>query len=246
MDKLFVIGDVHGERLKLERLLQEWKPDSEQLVLLGDLVDRGPDSYGVVKLARALHETYGAVIIGGNHDQMLLDWLAAPEYRYYYSQGGRETIDSFFKESLTFTYYPHHVAKRFLDTFPEEIAFLKELPDYFEWGDFACVHAGVDLTYLDWRETSSVDFKWIREDFHYGTNLSNTTFVFGHTPTKSLNANQSDDVWVSTCGTKIGIDGGAVFGGLLHGLKLHADGQNQVLSLTSDHEMVRKELVVQR
>jgi serine/threonine protein phosphatase 1 len=53
-DELFVVGDVHGERMMLETLLQSWRPDRQRLVMLGDLVDRAPDSYGVVHMARKL------------------------------------------------------------------------------------------------------------------------------------------------------------------------------------------------
>lgn len=241
----FVIGDVHGKLDMLERLLMEWNPDNEKLILLGDLIDRGPDSYGVVTLARKLKEVYGAEIVGGNHDQMFIDWLNLPESFYYYSQGGAVTIDSFFKEPTAYVYRPEHIAKRMLEMFPKEIAFLSELKDYAEWRDYVFVHAGVELTYLDWRETSAVDFRWMRGDFHYENNHTGKTFIFGHTPTRFLNPDGSADVWLSPCKTKIGIDGGAVFGGRgrLHGLKIDEDNLLNVHSVSSELEVETKHLL---
>lgn len=240
--KRFVIGDIHGELEKLDTLLSQWNVDNERLVFLGDFVDRGPNSYGVVERVRQLHEAYGADVVGGNHDQMLLDWLERPESYYYYGQGGGKTIDSFFGESLTHLYTPDHLAKRIKKEFPETIAFLEGLPNYLEWRDFVFVHAGVDLTYLDWRETNKPDFRWIREDFHYKPNKTGKTILFGHTPTFYLNKDKSFDVWVSPCGTKIGLDGGAVFGGNLHGLKINTAKDMTLHTLTADNQL--KELAL--
>lgn len=227
--KRFVIGDIHGELEKLDMLLSAWNADNERLVLLGDFVDRGKDSYGVLKRVHELSKLYGAQAVSGNHDIMLLDWLEKPENSYYYSQGGAQTVNSFFPatdlESAVYNYTPEHLARRMKEEFPELISFIKDLPAYIEWRDYVFVHAGVDLTYLDWRETNQVDFRWIREDFHYEPNNTDKTFIFGHTPTMFLNEDQSKDVWLSPCKTKIGLDGGAVFGGHLHGLKIDPSGE---------------------
>ncbi len=72
--RTLIVGDVHGCREELEDLLHEsgWE-EGDQLVLVGDLVAKGPDSLGVVRLAREL----GARAVRGNHDQHCLKWWDA-------------------------------------------------------------------------------------------------------------------------------------------------------------------------
>ena len=226
MDKIFAVGDIHGELNKLNTLLTKWNPDNQQLVLLGDLIDRGADSYGVVHLARHLTDTYGAKVVMGNHEELFLSWLDAPdcEKDLYYPQGGRETIHSFFDQRITFTHLPSTVANMLKSQFADDLAFIRNLPYYYDWKDHVFVHAGVNFVHDDWRDTRNSDFCWIRRDFHYKPNHTDKIFVFGHTPTPILNPDKSNDIWFSPCKTKIGIDGGAVFGGDLHGLLVTPDG----------------------
>lgn len=88
---------------------------------------------------------------------------------------------------------------------------------YFQWANYIFVHAGVDLTKTDWKETSPHDFLWIREPFHQGQNKTGKTIVFGHTITPSLYGDlETTRLWISD--HKIGIDGGGVFGGSVHGV----------------------------
>jgi predicted phosphodiesterase len=72
--RTLIVGDVHGCREELEDLLEEsgWE-EGDQLVLVGDLVAKGPDSLGVVRLMRKL----GALAARGNHDQHCLKWWDA-------------------------------------------------------------------------------------------------------------------------------------------------------------------------
>ncbi len=72
--RTLIVGDVHGCREELEDLLEEsgWE-EGDQLALVGDLVAKGPDSLGVVRLMRKL----GALAVRGNHDQHCLQWWDA-------------------------------------------------------------------------------------------------------------------------------------------------------------------------
>ena len=72
--RTIIIGDVHGCRIELEALLDRVGFTSgDQLVFVGDLVARGPDSLGVLDVARRT----GAIVVRGNHEQKLLDWRNA-------------------------------------------------------------------------------------------------------------------------------------------------------------------------
>jgi hypothetical protein len=71
MQQTIIVGDVHGCRRELEQLLDRTRFSSgDRLVFVGDLIARGPDSLGVLDVARRT----GAVIVRGNHEQKLLDW----------------------------------------------------------------------------------------------------------------------------------------------------------------------------
>lgn len=233
MDTIFAIGDPHGELAILKTLLKKWNSDNELLVITGDLVDRGADSYGVLRLAKKLVEEYGAKVLMGNHDKMFLDFLEDPleQYELTYPQGGIQTINSFFDKSVALSYLPEHIAKLINEQFASEIQFLKERPYFYENGNHVFVHAGVNLDLSDWKNTSPEEMCWIREPFHYGKNDSGKIFVFGHTVTSFLNKDESRNVWISPCRTKIGIDGGAVFKGFLHGLRIGNDQHYEVCSV---------------
>jgi hypothetical protein len=71
MGRTLIVGDVHGCRAELEALLDGTKfTTGDQLVLVGDLVARGPDSLGVLDVARRV----GALLVRGNHEEKLLCW----------------------------------------------------------------------------------------------------------------------------------------------------------------------------
>lgn len=238
----FVIGDVHGCYTKLKKLLNYWNPDSEQLIFIGDLIDRGEQSRDVVQLAMKLKEEYGAIVIGGNHEDLFLDWLDAPlqQMSFYYMVGGEQTLTSFYNQELVQTLSPEKLAERMQQDFHKEIEFLRSLPDYVEQGEYLYVHAGVDLTLADWKNSGKLFFRSIREPFHNGTNHTGKTIVFGHTPTRRLHKDKRDDIWTSHCQTKIGIDGAAVFGGKLHGLRIKGNGDFDLFSIDSENDVTTK------
>lgn len=238
----FVIGDVHGCYTKLKKLLTYWNPDSEQLIFVGDLIDRGEHSRDVVRLAMKLKQNYGAAIIGGNHEEMLLEWLDSPMQHtsFYYTVGGEETLASFYNKELVQSHHPEKLAEQMQQDFHEEIKFLRSLPDYIEVGSYLYVHAGVNLNLADWKNSGKQFFRTIREPFHQGDNQTGKTIIFGHTPTRRLHPDKRDDIWTSSCKTKIGIDGAAVFGGKLHGLHVKGNGEYQLYSIEGNNKATTK------
>lgn len=241
MDKLFVIGDVHGEVTMLQTLLKYWDQTSEQLVILGDGIDRGENPLDVIRLFMKLQEA-GAKIIKGNHEAMLLEWLDNPrENNHYLTNGGLVTIASLV-ENYQDMNNVFQLIRKIREDYQKEIAFLTELPLYYEWQQYLMVHAGVDSYLHDWRKTEDTVFYWVRESFYHAKNETGKTIIFGHTPTKLLNKNGSSAVWVSPCKTKIGIDGGAVYGGQLHGLKVD-DHRISVVSVNPRQEVVETSLM---
>lgn len=223
--RVFAIGDVHGQINQFKEILTHWNEEDEQLVLLGDLGDRGENPRACFELARELVVNKGAVCLKGNHEEMLLDFLNRPQHAasLYEMNGGSATIQSFLNmEEGKFDAIELSAAIQSKYTWLKP--FIESLPLMFEWGEYVFVHAGVDLTLDNWRETSSRDFVWIREGFYDQPNHTNRTFIFGHTVTAMLHENRHNtDIWDSKDG-KIGIDGGAVYGGTLHGIVLDEEG----------------------
>jgi serine/threonine protein phosphatase 1 len=132
--RLIAIGDIHGCRNALDALLEGICPTSEDtIVTLGDYIDRGPDSCGVIeRLCRLSEETHLVPLIG-NHEQMMLDVLHgdAP-YQSWFPHGGVATLDSYeFVGDLDFL--PEH-----------HRAFLDSLVDYYETETHFFVHANYD------------------------------------------------------------------------------------------------------
>lgn len=223
-NKYFVVGDVHGQITMLEKLLKYWKPEDEQLLFLGDLADRGENSKATIERAYELVQNEDAIVIKGNHDQMLELFLEEPsEYvNLYYMNGGGSTVNSLLGKDMKKESFEES-AKEIQKQYPWLLPFLKSLPLKHEWEDYLFVHAGVDLQKENWRDSSNRDFVWIREGFYDQPNTSGKTILFGHTVTATLNSgNNNFDIWKSGDGL-IGIDGGAVYGGKMHALVLTKD-----------------------
>lgn len=203
--RTFVIGDVHGCLDPLRRLMERipWEPDADRLVFVGDYIDRGPDSKGVVDYILQLRGLGGAVrCLLGNHERMLLDFLAERNQQLYMVNGGMRTLESYRDPSRGWS----------PDAIPaEHIVFYRSLEPYLELPDCFVVHAGfrpgvpLDLQ-------SQEDLTWIREPFIYSDCDFGKPVVFGHTPFYEPYVDRH----------KIGIDTGAVYGGKLTCLELPA------------------------
>lgn len=132
--RLIAIGDIHGCSVALRALLDEIDPQRDDvLVTLGDYVDRGPDSRGVIDMLIELGERTQLVALMGNHEEMMLDVLSGDQPHHgWLKYGGVETLESYgFDGSLDFLPPAH---QRFLDS----------LGDYFLADDFFFTHAAYD------------------------------------------------------------------------------------------------------
>ena len=241
--KYFVVGDIHGCIRQLNKLLNEWSPEKGRLVFLGDYVDRGEDSLAVIQTVQQYVHEHGAIALGGNHEQLFLDWLEDPvEADVFVMNGGVQTIDSFL-QNRGLSWSNKEVTEAIQEEFSSEIAFLRSLPNYFEDEHHVFVHAGVDFRLDDWRAGSDNSFRWIREEFYHRPNTSGKTIVFGHTPTCNIHPGRLNcDIWRSPCDSKIGIDGGAVFGGFLHGIVIENGQLQQVYSISSSLECIYRQV----
>ncbi|HNY51667.1 MAG TPA: metallophosphoesterase family protein [Smithella sp.] len=206
MSKIFAIGDIHGCLEKLEELMKKMVVDRQEdtLVFIGDYIDRGKSSRGVVDYLIRLQSEYQNVIcLRGNHEQMFMDYLDGVNEGLYLGNGGRSTLESY--GILRSDDIEERKAK-----IPEKhMNFFQSLLPYYETDHFIFVHAGLRPE-LPLRDQAIDDLLWIRFEFIENENDFGKTVVFGHTPMKNLLINKN----------KIGIDTGAVYGGTLTGVEL--------------------------
>ncbi|MEH6790777.1 metallophosphoesterase family protein [Parasphingorhabdus sp.] len=219
--RVYAIGDVHGRNDLLLQLIEKIIEDDgardkveSEIIFLGDLVDRGPDSAGVLDTAMQLKAELGNVrFLMGNHEEVYLAAATGDEksVRFFNRIGGRETILSYdisLKEYIELDIA--QLAQRIPALFPRHhVDFVAGFEDKIIIGDYAFVHAGVRPgVALDQQRTK--DLRWIRDDFLAAEDAHEKVIVYGHTI--------SDEV--VEAGNRIGIDTGAYHSNKLTALAL--------------------------
>ena len=167
MPRYIAITDIHGELQKLESVLSQIniKPD-DVFVFMGDYIDRGPDSKGVVDRIIEQSETNKCIYLIGSHEYALLHSPSDDYYRYLFDNyGGPATIRSY---------------GSFDNIFRIHGDFLKSLKFYYLTDKYLFVHAGINPAYpLD--EQDEVDLVYIRGKFIYSKHKLPQQIIFGHT-----------------------------------------------------------------
>jgi serine/threonine protein phosphatase 1 len=194
--RTFVIGDIHGCAATLRRLVDEklhLLPD-DRLYLLGDLVDRGPDSKGVLDFIFDLRER-GLTVnsVRGNHEEMCLQSGDDSYYMDLWSaNGGLTTLESFQADG------PGDIPHLYRD-------FLNSLPSYILLKDFVIVHAGLNFeTPNPFDDTDAM--LWTRSPFVDRQRIGGRQIICGHTPVTRAFLESSLD------SSKIMLDNGCVYG----------------------------------
>ncbi len=214
--RVYAIGDVHGclDRLQAMHatIAQDLAADpiaSPLLVHLGDYIDRGPDSAGVVRYLRAGFPGVPAVNLMGNHERMMLEALNSidPEtFEHWLGNGGDATLQSW---GVPVPYRPHGL-HRLIPA--EDQRFLYALQLHHREGGYLFVHAGIRPG-LPLERQSPHDLLWMREPFLSWTGDLGAIVVHGHTPIETPVVRPN----------RIGIDTGAVRGGALTCAVLQSD-----------------------
>ena len=194
----FVIPDVHGCAATLRRLVtgQLGLTRADRLYLLGDLVDRGPDSRGVLDFLMGLQgRGFTVAAVRGNHEEMLLDSCRDRDsFRLWLLNGGHATLDSFGVEDACEIPVPYR-------------QFLAALPDYLLLDDYllvhACLNCGSEEPFADrqsmlWSRSCRVDL----------AKTGGRRLVTGHTVTPRV------DVSASLKTNRITLDNGCVYRGV--------------------------------
>ncbi|GGA52646.1 metallophosphoesterase family protein [Paenibacillus physcomitrellae] len=225
MDRVIAISDIHGELDKLTRLLKaaDYKPDKDQLILLGDYIDRGPQSRQVLDMVIGL-QRQGAFLLKGNHEDLMIQALTTKEEqpwnRWVVRNGGDKTLLSYGLFERDFqskgTGESFRMPVMYAPELWKHLEFVQSLDHYIETDDFIFVHGGVDPE-QELAQTPPYTLMWIRTPFHNGY-AGKKKVVFGHTPTSGLHGDAANNHVYYGENNIIGIDGGAVFGGQLNAL----------------------------
>jgi serine/threonine protein phosphatase 1 len=200
MSLTYAIGDIHGSLDKLERLMLRCKQDAAdrpfKYIFLGDYIDRGPQSAGVIAYLLDLQSRLGdrCVALKGNHEAMMLDAFdGTTPLRLWFSQGGAATLESYGNVRPSELPGAH-------------VEWLRHLRLSYDDGRRFFVHAGVDPEApLDVQDEQHL--LWIREPFLCDGRDYGRLIVHGHTPLMT----GAPDLH----GNRLNIDTAAVFGGPL-------------------------------
>ena len=211
--RIYAIGDVHGRLDLLERALGAIRRDIEErgpaalTVTVGDYVDRGPQSRGVLECLAANPFPTPYVALKGNHEDMLEAFLADPaNAAQWFDNGGEETLQSYGVRLRGNAPAAIEAARAaFAAALPAaHLRFLRALKLSLSRGRYFFCHAGVRPGVALARQREE-DLLWIREPFLLSEQDFGAIIVHGHTPTAEPEVRRN----------RIGIDTGAFFSGRL-------------------------------
>jgi Calcineurin-like phosphoesterase len=202
--RFFIVGDIHACPQELEALLTALSLQPEdQLVFLGDYVDRGPGAREVVDLLLRMRAdaVCAMTFLKGNHEDMFLDFMG---YGGHYGEaflinGGVKTLASY---GCTPFMEPAAVVARVPEA---HRVFFRNLDLTCPAGEVLCVHAGINA-FRPLEEQDPEDLLWIRQEFIDNPHPLPYTVVYGHTPQREVRFDLP---------YKVGIDTGLVYGGKL-------------------------------
>lgn len=229
--RAYVIGDIHGclnllddLHEKIRQDLKNPRPAKVVVIYLGDYIDRGPHSAGVLeRLTQRSIPNTDVILLKGNHEEMLERFLDAPQSGIFWRQlGGAETLQSYridvrgavAGDGLA------NVHSEFLKKFPaSHLALLKSMRLSVSLGDYFFCHAG-PRPGIPLEHQSADDLLWIRQPFLASAHAFEKIIVHGHSPVEAPEFHSN----------RINIDTGAYATGRLTCLVL--EGQSQRLLST--------------
>jgi serine/threonine protein phosphatase 1 len=221
--RIYAIGDVHGRADLLRQMfaaiddsLANYPVKNAVQVLLGDYIDRGPDSRQVIELLIARAKQHAMLCLKGNHESVALQFLTEPAVLSDWRQaGGLNTLVSYgvTPDRRNDPEQQRTLAAAFRRALPDShLRFLEQLPLSFSSGDFFFVHAGVRPG-IPLAEQREQDLLWIRDDFLLHEEDFGKIIVHGHTPAREPEVRPN----------RINIDTGAYATGRLTCLILQGD-----------------------
>ncbi|MCJ2177274.1 metallophosphoesterase [Novosphingobium album (ex Hu et al. 2023)] len=218
-ERVYAIGDIHGRIDLFENLIRliedddaARRPARTTVVLLGDLVDRGPDSAAVVARARDWGRTRKIEYIQGNHEEMLLSSRSKIDaLRGFVQFGGCETIQSYGVDAEAIFAADFEELQALMNAAipQDDVDFLSSFQKMVRIGDYLFVHAGIHPD-TPVEDQTGRDCRWIREPFLSYKGDFGACIIHGHTITEQPDVRHN----------RIGIDTGAFLHGTLTAIGL--------------------------
>lgn len=214
--RVYAVGDIHGRLDLLDDLLRRMEADNASrgpadttVIFLGDLIDRGPDSAGVVQRLLELGEGTDKVhFLLGNHEEVFLRAMAGEKKAlpFFLRIGGKETVLSYGISAQEYNEcdYPELLALLRERVPQAHLDFLSSFEDLVVLGDYAFVHAGVRPG-VPLEAQKPETLRWIREEFLNSVEPFEKIVIHGHTISDEV----EQGPW------RIGIDTGAYVSGRL-------------------------------
>lgn len=223
--RAYAVGDIHGRLDLLEQLLDSIDADLSNrpsrknlLIFLGDLIDRGPNSRGVIERLRTFqHDRLKPVFLAGNHEEVLLRILAGETglLQNWLKFGGAECLASYGVDMLDLGSNRTEALDKIRRAIPEQHSeFVASFSDTLTFGDYLFVHAGVRPG-VDLRHQSQTDLRWIRSPFLDDVTDHGVMVVHGHSISGEVEFRPN----------RIGIDTGAYRTGILTALGIEGTGK---------------------
>ena len=237
--KIYVLSDLHGHFNVFIAMLKKINfSDDDELYILGDCCDRGPDS---LKIYLYIQDYNNIHLIKGNHEIMMREAFRQDDFessqgRMWFGNGGNKTCTSYhqYLHKKSFNEYDYRVLKAAF--YKMMIEYIDSCPSYVELTcnnqNYVLIHAGINPEKGLYEQTEE-ECAWMREYFFMSKGLDDKIIIFGHTPTCYLYQESNNfDVWFDPVyKDKIGIDGG---------LGSYDNGQLNCICLTTMETFVIK------
>jgi serine/threonine protein phosphatase 1 len=196
----FIIGDLHGCYYTLLEILKYWNSEKENLIFVGDLIDRGNFSSLVVNHCFELSKNKKCHFLKGNHEFEFIEFYETGQNDNWLNQCGQKTLDNFKLNNINLQ---------------EVVNWFKNMPLKFETNHFIITHAGITETDTPFDENNDDGVLWNRKELK---NVGKVQ-IHGHTPLmkKEPVFNEISNSW--------NIDTGAYYGFGMTGLKIDREGK---------------------
>lgn len=180
----FAIGDVHGRYDLLKARLDALRPKGDEIVLVGDYVDRGDQSAEVLALLYEATQSEQVICVRGNHEEMLIKFVERPRQngRIWLRFGGLQTLASYGIGGLTEESGPHELIRArdaLVTAMGDTLAWLRGLPYLWQSGNVAVVHAGAD-PHLSLDAQPQRAMAWGHPDFEVYGRKDGIWIIYGH------------------------------------------------------------------
>lgn len=231
--RVYAVGDIHGRSDLFIALIEAIEIDNRErgsakttVILLGDLVDRGPDSVNVLALAKEWQKFRDVRILAGNHEEMFLRSFDNTDMlRHFLRHGGRETLLSYGMDKRAYSRASIEELQQIMTEIvpAADLDFIGGFENLIMIGDYVFVHAGIEPgVALEDQQVSKL--RWIREPFLSHRDAHERVVIHGHTIT---------DAPVDQ-GNRIGVDTGAYSSGCLTALVLEGAERRYICAVEQD------------